>query len=341
MANKSGRGSAESSWHVARRCLAIINRLQQGAASKQELITTIYRSEDTSIPDTLLAKRFENDKLRLWDKLGVRIRYDRKLKGYVIAEWERPLLNLPDADIQTLGLLSDTFQPESPHTPEIQQLIDRLASWLPPNRQKLLQKISGQQPTADLRLRDNEEIAPDVWENVLEAWQAKQELQFDYLSSRHDDALPRQHKIQPWDLTFTDRGHWQLRGYCLFNDGPHGPWHPNDYINYRVSRIVARSVKVLPRKLPPIRLLGHPRQVIFELSPEIARFGVSQRKELVGEPTIVQLDEGWVRVEGTTYDVFDLARNLLYYGANCRVLGGKELMEEMRSLVAGLADIYQ
>ena len=94
MANKSGRGSAESSWHVARRCLAIINRLQQGSASKQELLTTIYHEEDVSIPDALLAKRFENDKLRLWDKLGVHVRYDRKLKGYVIAEWERPLLNL-------------------------------------------------------------------------------------------------------------------------------------------------------------------------------------------------------------------------------------------------------
>lgn len=341
MVKKKGRGTAESSWPVAKRCLAIINRLQQGAASKQELLTTIYRDEDTSIPDALLAKRFENDKLRLWDKLDVRIRYDKEMQGYVIAEWERPLLNLPDADIQTLSLLSDTFQPESPHASQVRQLIDRLAGWLPPSRQKLLQKVSGQQPTADLRLRDNEEIAPDVWEKVLEAWQARQELQFDYLSSRHDDALPRQHQIQPWDLTFTDRGHWQLRGYCLFNDGPNGPWHPNDYFNYRVSRIAAGSVKVLPRKLSPIRPLGRPRQVIFELSPEIARFGVSQRRELIGPPKLTQLDKGWVRVEGKTYDVFDLARNLLYYGKNCQVLGGPELLAEMRKLARDLAEIYR
>ena len=125
MAYKLGRGAAESSWYVARRCLAIINRLQQGAASKQELLTIIYRIENTSTPDARLAKRFENDKSRLWDKLGVRIRYDKVLQGYVIAEWGRPLLNLPDADIQTLSLISDTFQPESPHALEVHQLIDR------------------------------------------------------------------------------------------------------------------------------------------------------------------------------------------------------------------------
>ena len=341
MGDKSGRGTAESSWRVARRCLAVVSRLQQGPTSKHELLTTIYQADDPTTSLALLADRFGNDKSRLWHKLGVRIRYDKRVQAYVIAEWERPLLNLPDADVETLAFLADTFQPDSPHAAEVQQLIDRLTSWLPPNRQKLHQKISGQQPTADLRLRDSEEIAPDVWQNVLEAWQAKQELQFDYLSSRHDDAWPRQHHVQPWDLHFTDRGHWRLRGYCLFNDGPHGPWHPNEYINYRVSRIVPGSARVLPRKLSPIRPSGRPRQVIFELSPEIARFGVSQRRELVGEPTLIQLDEGWVRVEGQTHDVFDLARNLLYYGANCRVLGGRELLREMRELAAGLAEIYQ
>ena len=102
-----------------------------------------------------------------------------------------------------------------------------MTSWLAPERQKLLQKISGQQPTADLRLRDSEEISPDVWEAVLDAWQAKQELQFDYLSSRHDDALPRQHHIQPWDLNFNDRGHWRLRGYCLLDSGVFEPESQN------------------------------------------------------------------------------------------------------------------
>ena len=109
----------------------------------------------------------------------------------------------------------------------------------------------------------------------------------------------------------------------------------------RVSRIVPGSVTILPKKLPGVRPNGRPRQVILEMAPTIARFGVSHRKELIGEPTITPLDGGWVRVEGQTYDVFDLARNLLYYGKNCRVLGQDELLQEMRKLVTDLREVYQ
>lgn len=340
MPTKAGRGTAESVWHVARRCLAIINRLQQGPATKEELLATIYRAEDANATQAALNRRFDNDKTRLWQKFQVRIRYDKLAKGYVLAEWERPLLNLSDTYIQTLGLLSDTFRPDSPNAPEIHQLIDQLIDWLPPDRQKRFRQFSGQQPTADLRLRDSEEIAPDVQAVVLKAWQDKRELKFDYRSSQHDDGLPREHHIQPWDLYISDRGHLHLRGYCLFNDGPNGPWHPNDYVNYRVCRIVPGSAEVLPRKLPGVRPNGRPREVIFELAPAIARFGVSERKELHGEPKIIPVDDGWVRVEGKTLDVFGLSRNLLYYGKNCRVLGGRELLAEMRKLVGDLMEVY-
>ena len=61
---------------------------------------------------------------------------------------------------------------------------------------------------------------------------------------------------------------------------------------------------------------------------------------MLGEPSIALAADGWTRVEGQTRDVFELARNLLYYGDHCRVLGGPELEEEVRGLVRGLAAIY-
>lgn len=340
MSKEEKGGAPESMWHVARRCLTLLNHLQQGVSSKQALFAAIYLPENPTASTSTLNKRFENDKIRSWNHLGVRIRYDKDAKGYVLAEWERPLLNLADADLTTLAFLSDTFQSDAPHGLEVAQLIDRLASWLPPERQKRFRQVSGQQATADLRLRDSEPIAQDVWDAVNEAWQAKQELSFGYRSTQHDDGLPRQHHVQPWDLTFTERGHWRLRGYCLFNDGPNGPWHPNQYIHYRLSRIVPGSAEVHPRKLPPIRPNGRPFLVIFELAPQIARFGVSERRELIGPPTLMEMDEGWIRVTGKTHDVFDLARNLLYYGRHCRVLGGPELLKEMRGLARELGEMY-
>nr|PID85231.1 MAG: hypothetical protein CSB13_09050 [Chloroflexota bacterium] len=341
MKKKQKQGTSDSPWAVARRCLAVINRLQQGAATKKELITAVYQSDIAPASEKALTKRFEADKRRLQNNLYIPIHYDKNVKGYVFGERERPLLNLPDTHIETLAFLSDTFQENSPHAPDIHQLIDQLIDWLPPERQKLFKRLSGQLPTADLRLRDSEEIFPDVWDAVLEAWQAKQEITFDYRSSQHQDSRLRQHHVQPWDFYFTDRGHWHLRGYCLFNDGPNGPWHPNRYSNYRLSRIERGSVEILPRKLPGVRPNGRSHAVILELAPVIARFGVSMQKELDSKPTILKLDNDWVRVEGRTHDVFNLSRNLLYYGKNCRVLGGQEILREMRKLTAELSEIYQ
>lgn len=340
MSKNQSRGSSESPWLVARRCLAVINRLQQGSASKEDLLTAVYQTPDAPIDPKIAANRFEKDRERLCAFLNTPIHYEKAVGGYVLGERERPLLNLSDAHIETLSYLTDTFQPDSPHATEVHQLIDQLIDWLPPERQKLYKRLSGQQPIADLRLRDSEEIAPDVWETVLEAWQAKQEIQFDYRSSQHDDGALRQHHIQPWDLYFTDRGHWHVRGYCLFNDGPNGPWHPNDYINYRLSRIAPKSVEILSRRLPGVRPNGRLREAIFELAPIVARFGVSIRKELNDEPQILPLADDWVRVTGKTTDVFNLSRNLLYYGRYCRVLGGPELLAEMRKLASELTEIY-
>lgn len=53
MSKKAKRGTSESSWLAARRCLAIINRLQQGVATKEELLATIYRTENPNAIDLL------------------------------------------------------------------------------------------------------------------------------------------------------------------------------------------------------------------------------------------------------------------------------------------------
>ncbi|RMD54380.1 MAG: WYL domain-containing protein [Candidatus Thermofonsia bacterium] len=314
----------------------------QGPVKKGALFAAVYAAEGADAyggqSGKQLDKRFEEDKKRLRDRLGIVVRYDKGAGGYVIADRERPLLNLPDTAIQTLAYLAGTFQPDSPHAPEVHQLIDQLVSWLPPDRQKLYRQQMGLLPTPELRLRDKEEIPQDVWDRVQEAVTARQEIQFDYYSSSHDDQIPRQHHVQPWELRFTERGHYQLHGFCIFNDGPNGTWYPNQYFNYRLSRM--RDVEILPRKLPGVRPAGRPYTAIFELSPAIARFGVSQRSELIGEPIVLEMDEGWVRVEGKTHDVFHLARNLLYYGRHCHVLGGPELLREMRELVEGLWDYY-
>ncbi len=338
-----GRGQRESAWHVMRRCLAIALRVQRGVATKAELLQAVYDSVGPDAYDhskgRALTKKFDEDKRRLRDHLGIEVRYDAKAGGYVINAQERPLLDLSDENLETLAFLADTFVPESPHGRQVQTLLDTLLSRLLPERRRLYERARGLLPDVELRLRDSEPIAPDVWQAVTEAHNRRQQLRFDYLSSRHDDELPREHIVEPWHLYFSDRGHYRLDGYCLFNDGPHGPWEPNRFYSYRLSRMVPGSARVLPTRLPPTRT-PYLHEVVYELSPRIARFGPSPRTELIGEPQVSTMGDGWVRVEGRPYDIFRLARNLLYYGAHCRVLGGEELRREMEGLVKGLVEVY-
>jgi predicted DNA-binding transcriptional regulator YafY len=345
MSGTDSKRSRESTWLVIRRCLALLRRVQQGPAKKQDLLDAVYAAEGEEAygnrTGKLLNKRFEDDKRRLWQRLGVRIRYRGEVGGYKLDTLERPLLDLPDEHLETLAFLADTFQPDSPHASQVRQLIETLLSWLADDRRRVYERARGLLPDIDLRLRDSDEIATDVWETVLAAHNNKQQLEFDYLSSRHADKTPRHHVVEPWDVYFSDRGHYVLHAYCLFRDGLTGPGRPNRYLNYRLSRIVPDSAKMLPKKLPATPRAARPYDVIYELSPRIARFGVSRRPELVSEPEISRGDDGWVRVEGKTHDVFHLARNLLYYGANCRVLGGRELLQEVRQLVQELAEIYR
>jgi hypothetical protein len=345
MASKKVKRTPEAHWFVLARCLVLLRRIQRGPAKKRTLMTHVQQVLGEEAYGDLSSKsatsRFENDKTRLRVRLGIDLAYSREASGYIIRGTERPLLDIADEHLQTLAFLADTFQPGSPHAPQVQALIETLIRWLGPERRRLYERLRGIAPDLELRLRDSDEIAPDVWAAVQEAYNAKQQLQFDYISSRYEDGLPRQNIVEPWGFYFdTARGHYYLRGYCLWRGGPGGVSEPRAYRHYRLGRIQAGSAQVLPTKLPPLPRASRRYEVVYELSPEIARLGVSRQPGLVGEQQATPAEAGWTRVTGKTEDLFLLSRNLLYYGANCRVLGGPELLQEMRQLVQGLAAVY-
>jgi hypothetical protein len=338
------KASRESPWLVARRCLAILRRAQQGPAGKQELLAAVYAAEGEEAyghaRGGALQSKFAKDIARIRDHLDVGLRYNRRIDGYVIEDLERPLLDLPDAQLETLAFLSETFREGTPHAPEVRQLIDTLLPWLSEERRRIVERAQGLLDV-DLRQRDSDEIAPDVWTAVQTANSERRQLAFDYLSSTYEDGVPRHHVVEPWERYFdTGRGHYYLRAYCLWRDGPDGPSEPHAYRHYRLGRIQAGSATVLPAKLPPAPRAARRYPAIYQLAPEIARLGVSRQPALLGEPQVGEGADGWVEVRGQTDDLFLLSRNLLYYGPNCRVLGGKELLAEMRKLVRGLAEIY-
>jgi predicted DNA-binding transcriptional regulator YafY len=68
--------------------------------------------------------------------------------------------------------------------------------------------------------------------------------------------------------------------------------------------------------------------------------GVSHQPEIEIHE-VEQRDDGSALVRGETDSLFWAVQSLLHYGPNCRVVGGPEMVREMRAVVEGMAKIYE
>ncbi|MGC9358157.1 MAG: WYL domain-containing protein [Anaerolineae bacterium] len=340
------RGKRESTWLVARRCLAIIRRVQRGPASRDDLLEAALsveepcgygQSEERDID--ALHLRLEKDLQRIRDRLMVDVYLDRQAGGYVIKDTWLPLLDLPDEDLEILAWLEQTFDVESPKHDEIHNLLRRLRLYLDPKRVRVIEEAR----TAlemDLRRRDEDEIRPDVLRRLRKAYAKRRQIELLYLSPGYEDGKPRRHTVEPYEpYTFdTTRKHYYLRAYCRQVETPEGTDHPCAYRTYRLGRILA--VRVLPQKLPPIAPTARRYEVVYELTPTVARMGVTRQPKIDVEE-IEHRDDGSAVVHGETESIFWAVQSLLHYGANCQVLGGPEMRRAMERVVKEMAAVYE
>jgi len=330
----------ESQWLVLRRCLAIIRRVQAGPARWPELVAAVQAVDPQAYGTATgraLKRRLENDLHRIREALDIELGFDRQAGGYTIREAWTPLLNLPDADLTTLSWLAETFDLDSPQHDEIQGLIDRLRLYLGPERRAdLVCRHYALQ--VSLVQRDQDELAPGVWEKLLKARQERRLVEFDYLSPLYEDHQPRRHVVEPYEISFdTARGHYYLRGWCrAILDDPQRP-EQGQYIFYRVGRIT--NMQVRPEKLPASPPRARRYAVQYQLMPLVARQGVTQQPGILEFQVTLQPD-GSAVVTGVTENLFFTVQTLLHYEANCQVLGGPELLAEMQRVVRELAALY-
>ncbi|MCX7856242.1 MAG: WYL domain-containing protein, partial [Anaerolineae bacterium] len=126
-------------------------------------------------------------------------------------------------------------------------------------------------------------------------------------------------------------------GWCRNISGPQGTTECQEYLYYRVGRI--QHLRILPDIMPPVLPRGRAYEVIYELAPEIARLGVTRHPEITVH-RIERREDGSAVVYGETHNLFWAVQRLLQYGAGCRVLGGPELLAEMRRVGGGMAGVY-
>jgi predicted DNA-binding transcriptional regulator YafY len=327
---------------VIKRCLALLRRLQQGPADKEELIASVLDAVDREAyggaAGKALDKRFEYDKRKLEDLFGLQVRYRRATGTYEIEDVWEPLLDLPDEALTAIAFLQETFDPSAPMHDQVQNFLGLLVSYLSPERRGDLER-GRTALQVEWGQRDDDVIAPGVEAGLSRALIERRLVAFDYHSPAQADGVPRRHTVEPWERYFDSvRGHYYLRGYCRRTVGPYGEHTQNRYFYYRLGRI--RNLEVLPGKLPP-RPPSAPRvELVYRLTPKIARRGeVTRHPEITILRTESQEDESII-VHAETENVWWAVRSLLHYGPNCQVLGGDEALFEMRRTVKEMAGVY-
>ncbi len=335
----------ESKWLVLRRCLALLQRLLRGPASKAELVAAVNQTLEIDAylagPDSRRISAFEKDiNLRLLQYLGAQVRFDRHTGLYELREFSGlPGFDLPDEALAALAFLQDTFAPGAPHHERVQALTNHVHACLPEARRQALarQRVA---PRVDLRRLDPGQIAPAVEQKVTQAVVQRRLLRFTYRSPLYEDGLSRRHTVEPYDLYFdTRRRHQYLYGFCReVEGGPEGCQPVRNYIRYRMDRILPEGIEVLESKLAPQAPRPKRYRLVYRLAPTIARHGeVTQHFD---EMQVTLEADGSAVVEATVDNLFFAVRTLLHYGDNCQVLGGPEALREMRAIVQGMAKLY-
>jgi len=322
--------------------LALFRRLLRGPASREELIESVLQQVDSEAygvaSGRALGKRFESDKAKLREVFGLHLRYRRSSAAYEIEACDEALLDLCDEDLSALAFLHETFGPDAPQSERVQRLLQCLRGLLSDERRAMVESQC-QALQVQWGQRDQDVIPADVEAALTRAITQRRLVCFDYLSPGHADGLARRHTVEPWERYFdSTRGHHYLRGYCRRISGPPGSVPPGRYLHYRLGRI--RHVELLPEKLPPQPPPTPRYDVVYRLSPSIARRGDVSRQPGIEMLSAEPQPDGSMIVRGRTDDVWWAMQALLHYGASCEVLGGVEAREQMRQFVRDMAKAY-
>jgi len=314
-----------------------------GSSSGDEL-RRIVNDKATDDGDDLsldaLDKRFEEDRARLRNWFACDLSYDRSSDTYTLMGMERPLLDLNENALRGLTFLHTTFRSDSaPMSAEVQALLDSLWLVLPKTRWKNVERQRGLLEL-DLSARDQDVIADVAWQKVQEAVSQHQHLEFEYKSPSQPINQPEVlHIVEPRRYFFDpSSGHYYLEACHVETYGPAGRkiWTNGILERFRMGRI--QNPRILPNRFVPDGRRYKTSELVYELTPQIARGGVTLH---FPNSTKIEREDGSVEVRTTSTSLFFDLRRLLHYGANCRVIGGEEAVNDMKKLIKQLYERYE
>jgi predicted DNA-binding transcriptional regulator YafY len=324
-----------------KRKLCILRHLLRAPADKYELADFVEMEVDAQAYDGLQSKagnsRFEGDMrgLRDW---GCDIQHYEKCY-HLHSYGDFSPVGLDENDLNTMAFLQEAFAAGAPQYEGVQRLLTKIADWLPAEQRD---SLASRQTRFRLNLRQRDAAALDgrVENAIQKALRQGRLLRFGYRSPSRTDGEVVVQTVQPWSLLFdTMRGHHYLDAFWLTSRSAYGEIKQQKWQKFRLDSIVAEQVELLPDKRPPLPPKRPSYQLEYWLSPRIVRHGHVTR-HFDSMFTHETNREGWIRVTGSTDDLFSAVRLLLTYGDNCLVTGGGEVRREIERLVKGMAELY-
>jgi predicted DNA-binding transcriptional regulator YafY len=326
-----------SEWTVILRCLALIRRLLQADATGAELLDIIrqHDAEPERLTPGQLQDRLEKDLKRLRTNLGYDVQYVHSERVYRLDAVEGGLVDLSDDALRGLAFLQKTFdQSDVVHSEEVRVLVAQVLRLLPEERARQAARMRGLLEV-NLQARDTQPLDEPLLEDLMLACGTHREIEFAYLSPSYADGQPRRHHVQPLRVYLEPaRRHYLLEARKLASAGI-AMAQPAVH-EYRVERM--RDLVLLPAHFRPVDARAQPKELVYRLKPEIARAG--DVAEIVTGSVIQYLPDGSAEVHAVSHSLFRDVRALLFYGANCEVIGGEDARREMRALVQALAQTY-
>ena len=321
-----------STWLANKRRLALLVLLHRRPYGYDELIAALDRdglfAYDHASEAAVIGRKqrfqFLND-VRALRKLSCDVRCDRRSGLYI---WHNsPFgLSLNKEQLTTFALLLNTFNETMMiHADEIQALLTFFIERLPQEQQKQLQHHRfpfsiDLHETTDYHDADTYNVR-----HIEMAIERSQQLKFTYRSLKEGKEYT--HVIEPQPLVF-ERGHVYLTG-----------WSPEfgKSLRFRLDYILPGSAAMLPTRIAKSRPSPISYVLRYQLSPVIARNGVSQH---FADQQVDMHPDGSATVTARITDLFDARRTLLSYGENCTVLEPPELVEQMRVVAAEFSKKY-
>ncbi|MFQ5905357.1 MAG: helix-turn-helix transcriptional regulator [bacterium] len=317
---------SRSSHLVMERALAMLARLLEGEASRQQLIGAVRQAVEAAYGQSP-EDSFHRD-LRLLRSLGFQIGCSRSRRAYFLESFDHPVLklHLPAEALEALITIRSTFR-GLPHAERIEALISVIEARLPSRSRRMLHRES--LPSYAFAPADEWQTHSQSLQVVEWAIEGNQQLEFLYRSPKRPKGTePKHHVVEPYNLEYRE-GHLYFEGYHL---------RLCRVYPYRVDRIVPGSAKVLPDKFMPRERLHSWVEIRYRLAPEIARYGASRR--FINQREEKQ-EDGSVIVTAEVPNLFEALKKLLKYGSGCQVLGPPELVDLVQEEAQKMIQIYE